>query len=201
MLQTKIEEQVQDNYSNYDNIETMLSEMKTDREDVNEGKPRAIEDEPPPLPPEETTTVNQPEVIVINGPKRIPAQKAKFESRFLARQNDRVNAFLCSLIANEDPDYFKADQEDIDEIAEYLYEWRKDSQEPLPVWLEVAIGIALVYGPKYKEAFALKKEKKRSAGLEDEKLRLQEESAAQQKQILDLLAEKAKIADDGKKED
>ena len=201
MLQTKLEEQVQDNFSNYDNIETMLSEMKTDREDVNEGKPRAIEDESPPLPPEETTTINQPEVIVINGPKRIPAQKAKFESRFLARQNDRVNAFLCSLIANEDPDNFKADQEDIDEIAEYLYEWRKDSQEPLPVWLEVAIGIALVYGPKYKEAFALKKEKKRSAGLEDEKLRLQEESAAQQKQILDLLAEKAKIADDGKKED
>ena len=144
MLQTKIEEQVQDNFSNYDNIETMLSEMKTDREDVNEGKPRAVEDEPPalpPLPPEETTTINQPEVIVINGPKRIPAQKAKFESRFLARQNDRVNAFLCSLIANEDPDNFKADQEDIDEIAEYLYEWRKDSQEPLPVWLEVAIGI------------------------------------------------------------
>ncbi len=204
MLQTKLEEQVQDNFSNYDNIETMLSEMKTDREDVNEGKPPAVFE--PVDESSELETTRSPEAQVTDvidvHPHKIPALIAKGESIFIARMHDRVQAFICSVIAMEDnPDQFKADSEELQEIADYIYAWRKDSIKPLPDWIMILIAIVLIYGPKYKFAMSIRKEKKLLIVQQNEIQSLQQQNESLLELIRKFEADKNNSPDDGKKED
>jgi len=150
-------------YSNYDDLDTLISNMKVDREDVNEGKPKPLDDGyTKPLHPEDEASLSLPLGDAPNIPKIsvITEKKAQFEAHFLAKNNDRLQSMLCSMIADDDPENYEAEDDEVDEIASYIYEWRKDSQEPLPLWLEIAAAIALIYGPKYNQAFKFRKAKK-----------------------------------------
>ena len=180
-----INEKNKDPFSKYLPIEQLLAEMDDTREDVNIDKlaeiikPVELNPEPPKTdstePGQTTQPANDPnkppvtEPVEPDGQKKVPALIAKTESEWLAKQHDRVEAFICSLIAKEDdPSQFKADTEELQEIAGYIYAWRKESTKPLPNWIMILLAIALIYGPKYKMAFDMRKEKKIIAAQESE---------------------------------
>lgn len=181
-VETAIADNKTDSFSKYDSIENMILEMKTPREDVNaDKKPAAkteeetevIEDAPELKEPENISTTPGPPVIEL-GKNKISDKKARLEAKFLARTNDNVNSLACSFIADEDPDDFGADEDEIEDITEYFYNWRSESTEPLPIWMELVIGIGFIYAPKYKQAFKLRKVKKLNLILENEKTEMQQ---------------------------
>ena len=178
--ETAIADNKTDSFSKYDSIENMIFEMKTPREDVNadkkpvaktEEETEVIEDAPELKEPENIPIPQKP-FVEIEKPK-ISDKKARLEAKFLARTNDNVNSLACSFIADEDPDDFGADEDEIEDITEYFYNWRSESTEPIPIWMELVIGIGFIYAPKYKQAFKIKKVKKMNAILENEKIELQ----------------------------
>jgi len=166
-----------DSFSKYNSIENMISEMKTPREDVNADKKPVIEEaiieDAPELQEPENIAKTDNQFVEIEKTK-ISDKVARLEAKFLARTNDSINSLACSFIADEDPDDFCADEDDIKDITEYFYHWRCESTQPLPLWLELVAGIGFIYAPKYKQAFKLRKEKKRNAILENEKTEMQQ---------------------------
>jgi len=153
-----------DSATTYQSVDELLDEMGIERENVNDGKPVDIAEPPPDAPelipddtsPFETDTVNQ----ILKEPSRLQDRKARFESDWIARNTNRVNKFICSLIADDDATDFGIDKEDLKEISDILYEWRRISQEPLPLWLELVVTFLLVFAPKWKLAFGVRKLKK-----------------------------------------
>jgi hypothetical protein len=133
------------------NIDSLLDEMQEPREDVNEGKapadqtanPSYINNKPP---------IQEPKKLSPEE-KGLREKQARWEAHFLAKNNDTLQAFLCSIIAlDEDSDYYKADKEDVLDLENQIFEMRKDAATHLPPWVGIVIGMLLMYGPKYKEA-------------------------------------------------
>jgi len=147
-------------------VDTLIDEMLQEREDVNDGKPVNIADTPIDAPelipddPPDKKIVSGDIITGISDKPKLSEKKARFEARFIARNANRLNAFGCGILADDDDDKFKADNEDLKELEEVFFEWRKDSDEPLPLWMNIVVSCGLVFGPKWKQAFSMRKYKK-----------------------------------------
>ena len=194
LLDIKTDTAPADNFTKYQSLDELIVEMKTDREDVNAGKPK-IEPEPEAEQAKETIPDIEPIAEIkpdINIPKPpvISDKLRRFEALFVAKTLNKGVGITCSLIADEDIELFLCDAEDLAELCEYIYEWRKLSDEVLPPWLQLVVSACLIFFPKFKEAFSIRKEKKKIVQLEtkqDELLKiindLKEQSIASKKTL------------------
>lgn len=196
-----------DSYTKYQPIEELIEEMDIPKQDVNKDKPPDIIT-PVELDLPQKKPVTEPVEVPVNPvnpvkdyndgdepvkPTKTLGLMAKGESEFLAKQNDRVQAFICAVIAKEDePERFKADSEELQEIADYIYAWRKDSIKPLPPWIMILLAIALIYMPKYTDAIKLRKEKKQIIDQQTEIDFLRQQTQAQAELLKKAEAEKNK---------
>ncbi len=163
------------NFTNYQSVEDMLQYMSSDREVVDTSKSEIpdddfIEDVSESLEFEddkksEVEVVAQKEIVV---DRSVRLKMARSEARFLAKTNDSLHSFFCGLIADDESDKFSAENEDLKEIENLIFDMRKDSDKHLPPWIQVLGYISVVYGPMYKDAIGLRKIKKINAKLEAE---------------------------------
>lgn len=197
MFDTEIET-VNENYTEYKSIEDLFSELSKDRENVSENveinnNDDVFEDEIEEI----QTETEQPENILqteIEKPKlsiKVQQAKARAESRFLATSNDKLHSFICSLIADEDVEDYKADADELKEIEDAFFNWRKDSETHLPEWLQALSFITVVYSPLYMRAFKNRKLKK-----QNEKLKTENEKQLQElSKLREILQDKIKESD------
>ncbi len=167
--ETKTTPKTDDKYNSYESLDTLIKEMKTDREDVNINAPPPIIDDteqPPEIIPDVIPIAEIKPNIDIPRPPPVPERLRRFESMFVAKNMSKFGAISCSFISDEDLERFLLDDFDLKELADYVYEWRKLSNEVLPPWLQFLIGACLIFFPKFKEAFGIRKEKKKIMQLE-----------------------------------
>ncbi len=130
-------------------LEGLLTEMQEPREDVNQGKEQvqqpatASYSDPKPAVKEKLTAEE----------KSLREKRARWEAKFLTKSNDTLQALICSIIAQEDDlDLYRAEKTELEDLANEIYEMRKDAKDHLPPWVGILVGLLLMYGPKYKEA-------------------------------------------------
>lgn len=202
MFDTEIVEPKNENYTEYKSIEDLFSELEKDREDVSENievstNDDVFEDEIENI----ETETEQPENILqteIEKSKlslKVQQAKARAESRFLATSNDKLHSFICSIIADDEIENYKADADELKEIEDALFNWRKDSETHLPEWLQALSFITVVYTPLYIRAIKTRKLQK-----QNEKLQSENEKQLQElSELRKILETKIKDADNDKR--
>lgn len=167
-------------------VEELFDELKDTREIVDETKSEIPDDQ-------FETEKNDDSIFDEESEKRksisigLKNKLAKGEAKILTRVNDSLNSFICSLIADDDPDKFKANKTDLKDIEDVIYDFRKESDKHLPAWLQIALFIGATYGPLYKSAFDMRKLNKRNAILEAENKLQQQQIASQNNQVVMLM--------------
>jgi len=172
-------------FSDYKSLDSLIIEMKTDREDVNIGtQPAQIDniEQPPPLIPDVEPIAGIDNIPLMPKPPLISDKLRRFEAMFLAKNFDKVASIGCSFIADEDVEMFRCDLTDLTELCEYIYEWRKLSDEVIPPWLQLVIGATMIFFPKFKEALSIRKEKKKIIQLEARQEQMKKELKEMQAQ-------------------
>lgn len=118
-------------------------------------------------------------------------------ANFLVNNIDRLASVGLSFIAmDDDGEYdFSADEEEKAEIREYLEACFPDPSRNIPPWIAALIAILLIYGLKAKDAFALRKAKKKIEAQEKQLSETAQENEQLKKQLEE---EKAKRIEDAK---
>lgn len=201
MFDTEIEQKT-DNYTEYKSIEDLFTELEKEREDVSENievnnNDDFFEDEIENI----ETETEQPENILqteIEKPKlsiKVQQAKARAESRFLATSNDKLHSFICSIIADDEIDNYKADDDELKEIEEAFFNWRKDSETHLPEWMQALSFITVVYTPLYIRAIKTRKLQKQNEKLKSEN----EKQLLELSELRKILENKIKDSDNDKR--
>lgn len=156
-------------------VEELIDEMQIDREDVNAGKST-----------EEAEIIDEPGMYTGHDIEdddvsddasagaspikttKIDLSEASLEAHFLAQTVDKLNALICGGISKELPENFYADKAEFKTIEKYFLQYRKDATKKLPLWLQLSITLGTIYGPKYVQAFQVRKMKARQSELESE---------------------------------
>lgn len=201
MFDTEIEPK-NENYTEYKSIEDLFTELEKEREDVSENievnnNDDFFEDEIENI----ETETEQPENILqteIEKSKlslKVQQAKARAESRFLATSNDKLHSFICSIIADDEIDNYKAEEDELKEIEEAFFNWRKDSETHLPEWMQALSFITVVYTPLYIRAIKTRKLQK-----QNEKLLSENEKQLQElSELRKILENKIKDSDNDKR--
>lgn len=176
--------EVEPKYTTYDSLGELIDKMSEPREDVNENVvnhfPENTEtddfgdrdfDDTDEL--DETEEIEEIEVISpldehISVVKRVDEKKARAEAKFLAHTNDKLHAFVCGIIADEDSHDFEAEDDEVKDIEDAIFQWRRDAETHMPEWLQAIAFITVVYTPIYTRAFRTRKLKKQNEALENE---------------------------------
>lgn len=201
MFDTEIEPK-NENYTEYKSIEDLFTELEKEREDVSENievnnNDDFFEDEIENI----ETETEQPENILqteIEKPKlsiKVQQAKARAESRFLATSNDKLHSFICSIIADDEIDNYKADADELKEIEEAFFNWRKDSETHLPEWMQALSFITVVYTPLYIRAIKTRKLQKQNEKLKSEN----EKQLRELSELRKILENKIKDSDNDKR--
>lgn len=168
-------------------VDQLIDEMQIEREDVNDGKNSdnaEIIDEPGMYNGLNDSDKNTPEIKSADESKNIDLSEAKLEAFFITHTIDKLNGLICGGISKEPPENFFADDAEFKTIQEYFYQYRKNSSKPLPLWLQLSVSLGTIYGPKYIQAFQVRKMKSRQSELEMENQTLRDEIEDIRKQIL-----------------
>lgn len=173
-----------DNIITLDDI-TGQFKTKTQRQEYYEPKPEASSDLDASLidPERETTSADFSSVWTpkASETRTVSLERAHRTGERISRVIDTVFNFVASnLIAKDSGKEYKADEKDLEDIAEAWGEIAEEKQwEVSPGW-QLAILYAIVYGPLAKEAFNDRRlmEIEKKQALQDERMRqLQDEIA------------------------
>lgn len=172
-------------YTSYQGLDFLLDELGKKREDVNErasinspfSQYVVVEDDDFEIIEEtqddelkilERTEVDDLELEHTPVIKIFDEKKARAEAKFFTNTNDKLHAFICGLISGQDSDEYEADDDELKDIQDAIFEWRKDSETHMPEWMQALAFIAVIYMPIYRRAFKDRKLAKQNKLLEIE---------------------------------
>lgn len=105
-------------------------------------------------------------------------------SQFLVSGGDKAIAFLCDMISDNDgEENFNADEDEKRELQEYVTMLLPDDKDVIPPWLMLVVTAGLIYGPKFRDAFKLKKYKKALEEQQIKNAQIQQENEQLRQQL------------------
>ena len=111
-------------------------------------------------------------------PECISDEVALKEAQLLSKTTVICNSIICSLIAKEDNTSLQTIEDEIEEMNDIFFEYRKGSTKELPKLMKLMMSISNVYAPKYKKAIDLRRQKNTLEKIVEPSLNLQKENVS-----------------------
>lgn len=165
-------EQTQSSYSfstgSLDDYKSLIGEIKQPKKEYPQQQEEEIQEVEP----------DKPTITKVS---RVAKTKA---SQFIVSGGDKAIAFLCDMISDNDgEENFNADEDEKRELQEYVAMLLPDDKEVIPPWLMLVVTAGLIYGPKFKDAFKLKKYKKALEEQQIKNAQIQQENEQLRQQL------------------
>lgn len=122
-------------------------------------------------------------------PSRYVQKRGQTTARFAVSTIDKILSSMVAVYANSDnPEEFKAEQEDIDDLAEQLSVYFSENNLDLPPWVFALITTGFIIQKKFKGVGSVRKIniERRKYKVEIESLKLQNELLNSKNQMLEL---------------
>lgn len=142
--------------------------------------------EPPDIPDDEELEVEE---IAEKEPSRYQQKRGQTTAQFAVTTVDKIIASMVAVYANSDnPEEFKADKEDLDDLTDQLSVYFTESNLDLPPWVFALITTGFILMKKFNAAGSMRKiniERKKFK-VENESLKIQLELLTSKNQMLEL---------------
>lgn len=153
--------------------------------------------EPPEIPAD--SDLEPIEEVEINEPSKYQQKRGQTTARFAVNTLDKVLSSMVAVYANsEQPEDFKAEPEDLDDLAEQLSVYFTENNLDLPPWIFALITAGFIIQKKFKGVGIMRKinAERKKYQVESESLKIQLDLLTAKNQMLELKQKVEKMEKD-----